>query len=142
MTFQVPGGSRLTTKWFHDHSRRDLLRYASTPANGNNGWFLMRRRGGRRYFCVATDGAGWEHVSVSIRTAGLEGLKRCPTWDEMCLVKAMFWHADDTVIQYHPANADYRNFHAYTLHLWRPIDAMLPIPDPIMVGPIQQEGAA
>lgn len=137
MTFQVPGGSRLTTKWFHDHNRRDLVAAGSTPANGNNGWFLIRRRGGRRYFCVASDGEGWEHVSVSIRTASLEGLKRCPTWDEMCLVKAMFWEPNDTVLQYHPADDDYRNFHAYTLHLWRPINAVLPVPAPSMIGPIQ-----
>ena len=32
-------------------------------------------------------GGGWEHVSVSYR-------KRCPTWEEMCRVKDMFFEPE------------------------------------------------
>ena len=32
---------------------------------------------------IASWAGGWEHVSVSLRN-------RCPTWDEMCLVKDIF----------------------------------------------------
>lgn len=141
MSFAVPGSSRLTAKWFHDHGRLDLLSCASTPADGNNGWFMVRRRGGRRYFCIASDGMGWEHVSTSIRTAGLDSVRRTPTWEEMVLVKGLFWGEEDTVIQYHPAKANYRNFDAYTLHLWRPTTGLLLTPDPYLVGP-PTEGAA
>ena len=57
-------------------------------------------------------GGGWEHVSVSYR-------RRTPTWDEMCKVKDMFWHDDETVVQYHPKKSDYVNIHPNCLHLWR-----------------------
>ena len=33
---------------------------------------------------IASWGAGFEHVSVSIPT-------RCPSWEQMCLVKETFW---------------------------------------------------
>lgn len=139
MTFEVPGPSRLTKKWFIDHGRPDLVSASSTPADGNNGWFLVRRRGGRRFFCIASDGMGWEHVSISIRTAGLEAVRRTPTWDEMSLIKRLFWSDDDTVVQYHPAKEAYRNYDAYTLHLWRPTELLLPRPDPDLIGPATKE---
>lgn len=63
-------------------------------------------------FCQASDGGGWEHVSVST-------IERCPTWDEMCKVKSLFWDDDDLVVQYHPPASEYVNNHPYTLHLWR-----------------------
>lgn len=136
MSFQVPSGSRLTTKWFRDHGLPGLVSCASTPANGNNGWFLVRRRGGRRYFCVASDNRGWEHVSISLRTGGLDAVRRLPTWEEMCLVKGLFWSEDDTVIQYHPGKPNHRDDDPYTLHLWRPIGVTMPVPDPMLVGPM------
>jgi hypothetical protein len=55
---------------------------------------------------------GWEHVSVSYPN-------RCPSWDEMCKVKAMFWNDEETVVQYHPKKSKYKNLHPYCLHLWR-----------------------
>jgi hypothetical protein len=70
----------------------------------------------------------WEHVSVSTRT-------RCPTWDEMCFVKDLFFEEDETVIQFHLAKSDYINFHKNCLHLWRPTQEVLPIPPTIAVGP-------
>jgi hypothetical protein len=73
----------------------------------------------------------WEHVSVSVR---VPGETRCPTWEEMCEIKDMFWDKDETVIQYHPAEADYVNMHPHTLHLWKPIGVELPTPPSIMVG--------
>ena len=51
---------------------------------------------------IASDGFGWEHVSVSRRD-------RCPTWEEMCQIKALFWDEDDCVIQYHPPRSEYVN---------------------------------
>jgi len=59
---------------------------------------------------------------------------RCPTWEEMCLVKDLFWDDTDCVIQYHPSRSDYVNNHPYCLHLWRPIGIELPRPDSIFVG--------
>ncbi|MGL5433773.1 MAG: DUF7694 domain-containing protein [Lachnospiraceae bacterium] len=71
-------------------------------------------------------GGGWEHVSIA-------PTGRTPTWDEMCKVKNMFWHEDETVIQYHPASSDYVNLSKTCLHLWKPIDQKLLIPPQIFV---------
>lgn len=64
---------------------------------------------------------GWEHVSVSLDN-------RCPTWPEMCYVKKLFWYANETVIQFHPAAASYKNEHEYCLHLWRQVGVNAPLP--------------
>jgi hypothetical protein len=50
--------------------------------------------------CIASDGLGWEHVSVAL-------VKRCPSWEEMCFVKGLFWDDDDLVVQYHPPKSEY-----------------------------------
>lgn len=57
-------------------------------------------------------GDEWEHVSVSLPN-------RCPTWDEMCVVKDLFWGSDETVIQFHPKRSSYVNAHQHCLHLWK-----------------------
>ena len=79
--------------------------------------------GGRSFNVIASNGGGWEHVSVT-RNNG----KRCPTWDEMCAIKAMFFEQDEVVMQLHPAEKDYVNIHPYCLHLWRPVGQDIPLP--------------
>lgn len=49
-------------------------------------------------------------------------------------MKDMFWDEDDVVIQFHPRKADYVNNHLNTLHLWRPIWSVLPLPPAVTVG--------
>ena len=61
------------------------------------------------------DLAAWEHVSVSVK-----GKKFCPTWDEMCFVKDLFWEKNECVIQFHPPDAVYVNLAVGCLHLWKP----------------------
>ena len=80
---------------------------------------------GRSFFVVASNGGGWDHVSVSpcSRTR-----KTCPTWEEMCAIKDMFFDDNEIVIQYHPAKEDYVNDHPYCLHLWRPQHQEVPKP--------------
>lgn len=56
----------------------------------------------------------------------------------MCQVKAIFWDKDDVVMQLHPAESEYVNFHKYCLHLWRPIGIAIPVPPTYMVGPKAQ----
>ena len=63
----------------------------------------------------------WEHVSVSLPT-------RCPTWDEMCKIKEIFFSDDETVVQYHPRKQDYVNIHRFCLHLWRLKNGTFPVP--------------
>lgn len=76
---------------------------------------------------IASDGDGWEHVSVSFPA-------RCPNWDEMCAVKAIFWDESDCVVQFHPPKAEHINNHSFCLHLWRPIGRDIETPPSYMVG--------
>lgn len=99
----------------------------STPDHGNNGAFLVRI-GKRQFTVIASDGEGWEHVSVSLDD-------RCPTWREMCRIKDVFWDRSDVVMQLHPSESEYVNLHPNCLHLWRPIDQSIPLPPAWMVGP-------
>ena len=64
---------------------------------------------------------------------------RCPTWDEMCMVKKAFFEPEDVVIQYHPAESEYVNLHPHCLHMWRPRFTKIPCPPSWMVGPKKGE---
>jgi hypothetical protein len=104
--------------------------YGSDSTYGNNGAFKINR--GRTTFAIiASDGEGWEHVSVHCIS---EDKERTPTWSEMCFIKELFWDEDDCVIQYHPAKSEYINLHKFTLHLWRPVGVAIPTPPKFMVG--------
>jgi hypothetical protein len=117
---------------FHVPNRYRVTRgqYGSDNSYGNNGAFIINR-GRTTFVIIASDGDFWEHVSVHCVT---EGKDRTPTWPEMCFVKGIFWDEEDCVIQYHPAKSEYVNMHKHTLHLWRPVGQIIPIPDKIMVG--------
>lgn len=87
--------------------------------------------GGVRLVVIASDGSNeitWEHVSVSTKT-------RCPTWEEMALMKTLFWNDDEAVMQLHPPRGDYVSFHPYCLHLWKPTHVAVPLPPAVAVGP-------
>jgi hypothetical protein len=87
---------------------------------------------GRALRCIAAEGFGWEHVSVSV----LRGKKTAmPTWEEMSQVKQAFWSDEDVVVQFHPKKSEYVNHHPHVLHLWRPVGVDIPTPPPMMVGP-------
>jgi hypothetical protein len=75
---------------------------------------------------IASSGDGWEHVSVA-------RANRCPNWPEMHHIKRLFFRSDECVVQFHPPEADYINLHPYCLHLWRPLDVVLPTPPSFMV---------
>lgn len=101
--------------------------FKSDDNDGNNGAFKIHPLKNRRdIYVIASDGLGWEHVSVSIRQG--KDIK-IPTWDEMNYVKDMFWGEEDTVIQFHPRKSEYVNVHEKVLHMWRPIDRKFPTPD-------------
>ena len=85
---------------------------------------------GNKYaFVIASDGMGWEHVSVS-----MENVERCPKWNEMCKIKDMFFEENEVVMQLHPKKSEYVNNHNYCLHLWKPLQDKIPTPPPILVG--------
>ena len=128
MTFHVPDKYRI---------RNGV--YRSDASNGNNGAFFVPNRAARQHALstrehssvplkvIASDGEGWEHVSVSLPT-------RCPTWAEMAFIKSVFWDADDCVVQFHPPESEYVNNHPFCLHLWRPIGRQIPTPPSLLVG--------
>ena len=104
---------------------------ASLTSDGNNGAFLVNC-GKEVLTVIASDGLGWDHVSVSLR-------HRCPTWEEMSFVKDLFFRDDEVVFQFHPAKKDHINCHPNCLHLWRPHLQQIPMPPPETVGPQLEE---
>jgi hypothetical protein len=124
MSFHVPETRRVQDPRYPE--------YHSSARDGNNGAFLIHL-GALKFFCIASDGGGWEHVSITLRT----GVERCPTWEEMCKIKAVFWDEDDAVIQIHPKKSDYVTMHPTCLHLWRCTDREQPLPHYAAVGPLK-----
>lgn len=102
---------------------------------GNNGFFVIPhfRINNYEIRCQISDGMGWEHVSVTIAPKN-KSATRCPTWEEMCWVKDLFWNKDEAVVQYHPPDSDYVSMHHFCLHLWRPTNIEIPTPNSLMVG--------
>lgn len=76
---------------------------------------------------IASWGGGWEHVSVSLA-------RRCPTWEEMCMVKDIFWGEEECVVQFQPPRSEYVNRHPYCLHLWKKIGEEYETPPKEYVG--------
>ena len=98
-----------------------------TTADGGMGEIFKL---GKRYGSVIwSNGGGWEHVSVCPYKRSYT-----PSWDDMCALKDMFFHEDETVVQYHPAKSEYVNNMPNCLHLWRSINTDFPVPPSIMVG--------
>lgn len=83
-----------------------------TLASGSDGGRFSVRVNGNNFFIVASDGMDWDHVSVSLRD-------RCPTWEELCIIKDIFFNAEETVVQFHPKKSEYVNNYPYCLHMWR-----------------------
>ncbi len=121
MSFHVPERHRVMTG-----------RLATDFTYGHNGYFLLASDlPGRLLSIIASDGAGWEHVSVR----ALRGRRSAtPTWAEMCQAKALFWDDEDAVVQFHPKRSEYVNQHPNVLHLWRPTEGAIPTPPPLLVG--------
>ena len=110
---------------------------ASNDAIGRYGFFLIPKIGSPLvFYCMATCGehSGWDHVSVRVEHSSDPRKGRCPTWDEMCFIKDLFWEPEECVIQYHPPKSDYVNNHPHVLHLWMPTDEKIPRPPSELVG--------
>jgi len=94
----------------------------TTDADGMNGVF-----GVGTLTVIASDGDGWDHVSVSHPT-------RCPTWREMQRVRECFFKENEWVVQYSPPKSEHVNFMETCLHLWRPQHGHMPTPPKRLVG--------
>lgn len=123
MSFHVPEYARI----------RSHPQLGTTEADGNNGAFSMGSpEPGWDLWLIASDGEGWEHVSVHAWNGKRE---RTPSWREMCFVKSLFWDPEDEAVQFHPAASEYVNCHPHTLHIWRPIGRAIEMPPADLVGP-------
>lgn len=99
----------------------------SDASFGMNGFFVVPYKM-EILRVVASNEEGWEHVSVSLR-------HRCPTWEEMCYIKNLFWEEDVAVVQFHPKKSDYINHHQFCLHMWKQIGVNWVSPPKDLVGP-------
>lgn len=111
--------------------RLETGRMRSNASFGNNGAFRIPSPLGRVLVIIASDGMGWEHVSIHAER-GKE--LATPYWNEMSFVKDLFWDDEDVVMQLHPKKTEYVNNHPNTLHLWRPVTTEIPTPPSILVG--------
>jgi hypothetical protein len=114
-----------------EHARIRTGNYGSDPGD-LFGLFIFRGPFNCELRCIASSGdaslgVNWEHVSVSLTN-------RCPNWPEMCFVKDLFWDPEECVMQLHPPKSQWISNHPYCLHLWRPLDATIPMPPSIAVG--------
>ncbi len=94
---------------------------------GDDGLAIAIQKDGFTYRIIASWGKKWEHVSISLED-------RCPTWDEMCWIKSLFWNPEETVMQLHPPESRYVNQHPFCLHLWKPQRHTIPLPPTEFVG--------
>lgn len=116
-----------------DKYRKDHPMIGPGPKGSRYGFFVVEHEGAQLAVISSgehhssDDGLGdWEHVSVSLRD-------RCPTWDEMCFVKDLFWYAAECVVQFHVPKSEHINMHPFCLHLWKSVNPM-PLPPSIAVG--------
>jgi len=94
--------------------------------NEGNGYFEINGLG-----CllrvIASDGEGWDHVSISTR-------RRTPNWPEMKKIKEMFFLDEEPAYQIFPPKKDYINCHPHTLHWWRPQNQEILVPPGHLIG--------
>lgn len=111
----------------------EMYKSHSTSHYADSGCFSIPVKGVRKGLTVVASSGrieasdGWDHVSVSLKT-------RCPTWDEMCKIKDLFFEPEDATFQLHPAKSENISNQRYCLHLWRNIHAPMMLPPAHMVG--------
>jgi hypothetical protein len=116
--------------------RKQSVAFPSTEVGDLHGMFIVPASGlsKAKIRCIASSGwadaVPWEHVSVQ----PIPPVRRCPTWEEMCFVKDLFWDEEDCVVQYHPPRSEHVNMAPFCLHLWRPTKDEMPRPPSIAVG--------
>ena len=98
--YKIPSGSHIYTCFSSDFFHKDA------DAWRDEMWDMIRERSDCTFFMItkrperildhlpaAWDG-GWDHVSVSPANRNRQV---CPTWEEMCEVKEIFWEDEEEV---------------------------------------------
>ena len=57
-----------------------------------------------------------------------KSIKKCPTFEEMKMIKEKLFSEEEVVFQLHPREEDYINTHPYCLHLWKSNDCNMIVP--------------
>ena len=102
------------------------------PNSGPAGAFVYHFRQNLTAHIVADAGqaTGWEHVSAHMEFYNRAGKlsKRSPSWGEMHKIKRLFWYDSEVVMQLHSKDCDWKHGAEYVVHLWRPINEIVPVP--------------
>lgn len=105
------------------------------PGDGGNGVFrIPSPSDGQTLVAIASDGDGWDHVSVSRSN-------RPPNWAEMEKIKRLFFKDDEVAMQLHVPPSEHINVQRNCLHLWRPQEQAIPRPPGWMVAPKEKTDA-
>lgn len=97
--------------------------------NEHNGTFIINRyKNDEFYFVIVSNGLGWDHVSVTLHKKNGASIKRCPSYEEMLMIKEKIFAEDEVVFQLHPREEDYIDTHPYCLHLWKPNNCSMIVP--------------
>lgn len=107
------------------------LRAHGVLGDRGNGCFVIERNG-IELCCLASNGGGWDHVSVSTS-------ERCPTWEEMSFIHRLFARPGETWVQFHVPETEHVNEHPYCLHLWRKQSGQQSKPPATMVGRVTRD---
>jgi len=102
------------------------LQIVHLGADGGMGKLMLNKT---KVSVIWSNGGGWEHVSISPYKKNY-----LPSWEDMCVLKDLFFRDDEVVVQYHPAKTEYVNNMKNCLHLWRPTRETMPTPPSTMVG--------
>ena len=100
--------------------------YGSTGDGGNGVFEVRSQHDGAPLLVVASNGGGWDHVSVSCG-------RRLPNYGDMVDVFKLFFKPDETAMQLHVPAAEHINCHPNCLHLWRPQLQAIPKPPRNMI---------
>lgn len=108
--------------------RVDLFGNGSVEDEYNGTFIIDKHKNGEFYFVIVSNGLGWEHVSVTLHKKNGASIKRCPSFEEMQMVKEKIFTEEEAVFQLHPREEDYVNTHPYCLHLWKPNNCSMIVP--------------
>ena len=108
-----------------NHMDKSRIPYRGSMGDSGNGAFELKVRG-EKYIVVASNGGGWDHVSVSHK-------HKIPSWRTMCEIKGLFFEDSEPVMQLHPAQENHINICHTCLHLWRPQRQEIPLPNKLLV---------
>lgn len=114
-------------------SGRHLNRYrrihptqGPSPINALWGYFLIRADQSTLLHVISSgprdnhnEATAWEHVSISTQSEASTEIVE-PNWQQMSMVKDLFWGPSETVVQFHVPHEVHVNIVKNCLHLWKP----------------------